>query len=259
MTGAEHCVYCGDFFECRDHVIPVSYASVYRDYRRGSTVHCCLRCNGLLSNKAYHTVRDRAEFLVSRYREAHGADLAFPDWSESELSEMAPKMRRAIRGRLSKRTLIRLKIDNLERVCLGIPVEPIDPLFVRGRRIVGDDTGDEGEEDRAAAVERRRVARAVAVEESVRFNYSEGVLFRRFKRGAMTIIVVDMDSFRDKYGIPPNLMPPTWSEIRLGIQPGALQAAKGWRLTETASASHLTEEQALLEVHKLLWKGAVAF
>lgn len=147
MTGAEHCVYCGDFFECRDHVIPVRYNNVKRDYRPGSTVHCCNRCNALLGSAAYFTVKARAAFLIDRYRERNARDLTFPDWSADELATMSPRMQRAILGRLAARALIRLKIDNLERVCLEIEVEPINPLIVRGRRLVWSDYETEAEKD----------------------------------------------------------------------------------------------------------------
>lgn len=266
MTGAEHCVYCGDFFECRDHVIPVRYNNVKRDYRSGSTVHCCNRCNGLLGSAAYFTVRERALYLIDRYRRANHSDLTFPDWDEEELESMAPKMRQAIRGRLSKRRLIRLKIDNLERVCLGLEVEPIDPLFVNGRHIVGD--GVEVERDgwgrpapseiakRRVSAEAVRQRRAEHLKRLVSGNHEQGVLYWRFRRGPLTVSVVDLPAFREKHGLTETqAVAPI--ERRRGSSGGAVGCGR-WQCIEVVPSGEATLPEALLIIQRMIAKGAIS-
>lgn len=261
MTGAEHCVYCGDFFECRDHVIPVRYNNVRRDYRRGSTVHCCNRCNGLLGSAAYFTVQERARHLIDRYRERNARDLTFPDWSEHELSTMAPKMRRTIRGRLAVRTLIRLKIDNLERVCLGIDVEPIDPLFVNGRRVVSDGVETENDVDGwgnplKSIAERERVGRAEYLDALVRENYRLGVLFWRFARGPATLSVVNLALFCAKNEVTPDV--PNSLDGMLALAAANKKRSHRrltWKLVEVIQTGTMTLGQAMLRTERLVARG----
>jgi hypothetical protein len=134
--GTEHCVYCGDYFQCRDHVIPVSYSSVYRSYKPGDTVHCCNRCNSFLSDKAHFTIHDRANYLIDIYRDRHWKDITFPIWEKQELEELGHNLRANVEKRLRLKTLYLNKIRNLELCSQGHPIVPIDPLIIRGKAII---------------------------------------------------------------------------------------------------------------------------
>lgn len=121
----ECCIYDGDWWQCRDHVIPVSYASVKRDYRRGDTVKCCHECNGLLGNKAYHTIIERAKYLIRAYQTKARKYLDYPDWTNNELEQMGYNLRTYIQSKLEIKRLYQYKLQNLARVANGYDAEPL--------------------------------------------------------------------------------------------------------------------------------------
>lgn len=135
FTGAEHCIYCGDYYQCRDHVIPVSYNQVYRDYKHGATVYCCNECNSLLSNKAYFTIQDRASYLLEAYRKKRWKEITFPEWRINEVKELGYNLRTMVERSLKLKSLYLSKLENIELVSQGFPIKPINPLYVRGRQI----------------------------------------------------------------------------------------------------------------------------
>lgn len=121
----ECCIYCGDWWQCRDHVIPVSYTSAKRYYNRNDTVQCCHECNHLLGDRAYHTIPDRASYLIRAYRYRARKYLDSPDWTPIELESMGYTLRTHIESKLEVKRLYQSKLQNLARVANGFDAEII--------------------------------------------------------------------------------------------------------------------------------------
>lgn len=114
-----HCVYCGDWFQCRDHVIPVSWMQVYRDYKPGQTVHCCNLCNTLAGSFVAFSVIQKANYFATKYRKKFRKTLRLPDWTDKELEALEYGLRGFVRQQINERLLLEAKLENLDRVALG--------------------------------------------------------------------------------------------------------------------------------------------
>src|SRR5215471_1453566 len=93
------CMYCGDWYECRDHVTPVCMSYVFRSYNADDTVFCC--------------------HLLNRYEFKFRKVLALPPWSEEEICEVRGYLKTKIHRNEKLRILIRQKLLNLDLVTLG--------------------------------------------------------------------------------------------------------------------------------------------
>lgn len=93
------CFYCGcDSSSSRDHVVPVSYQSESRDYKKGDIVLCCKECNSLLGNKPIFTVEERADYLSRRIYQKYKKHIESPSWSDEELLDMSPEFQKSIKS-----------------------------------------------------------------------------------------------------------------------------------------------------------------
>lgn len=113
------CVYCGDYFQCRDHTIPISYSQTYRDYKPGSTVKSCSECNNALGGKPLFTTTERAEYLLEWYQKRRKKYIEFPDWSDDEVDEMGYNIRVMVIQRRYLKQLYLAKLHNLELTSVG--------------------------------------------------------------------------------------------------------------------------------------------
>lgn len=120
MNKPKHCVYCGDWYQCRDHIIPVSYAQTYRNYREKDTAPCCNLCNNLAGDSAHFTIQSKARYLHERYNKKFKKVLRLPVWTPSELKELDYGLRAYVVQRQHLKALIKLKIGNLELVMHGL-------------------------------------------------------------------------------------------------------------------------------------------
>lgn len=120
----DHCIYCGDWYECRDHVVPINYEQPYRDFKPGATVKCCTECNSFLGDRAYHTVQARAKYLIKAYVRNRMKFLNTPEWARWELGELGYNLRTALECRLAKKYLYTQKLENLELVSAGFLCRP---------------------------------------------------------------------------------------------------------------------------------------
>jgi hypothetical protein len=120
-----HCVYCGDWFQCRDHYIPRDWSGYHRSYAAGDVVPCCIECNILISNRAIFNVLDRAKYLISAYERKASKWLRIPPWSEKELGDMGYNMRNKIRIALMLRSVYAAKLLNLDLTAQGYDAIPI--------------------------------------------------------------------------------------------------------------------------------------
>lgn len=122
----DRCVYCGDWFECRDHVIPRAFMRVYRDYRRAETVHCCALCNQLAGDYVAYSVGEKAVYLIDRYERKYRKWLELPVWTKPEVYELRFTLKKRIATNEAFRRLIVAKLRNLDLVSLGFKPIPIE-------------------------------------------------------------------------------------------------------------------------------------
>lgn len=120
----DHCIYCGDWYECRDHVIPISWQQTYRDYKPGSTVKCCKECNSFLGNKPFHTIQSRATYLINAYLINRKKDFNFPNWEANEIRELGYNLRTSVLNKLARKKVYLRKLENLEFVSNGYECKP---------------------------------------------------------------------------------------------------------------------------------------
>src|SRR5215471_6621156 len=113
------CMYCGDWYECRDHVTPVCMSYVFRSYNPDDTVFCCHLCNQLAGSFPATSVQDKAFHLMNRYEFKFRKVLALPPWSEEEICEVRGYLKTKIHRNEKLRILIRQKLLNLDLVTLG--------------------------------------------------------------------------------------------------------------------------------------------
>jgi len=100
----KECVYCGSTIEItRDHIIPVSYTSTQRNYGIGSIVPACKECNNLLRDNMYLTIPARAAYLLKRYKSIYRSLIISPHWSQDELEELGPVLKKEIELQLKKK------------------------------------------------------------------------------------------------------------------------------------------------------------
>lgn len=124
------CVYCGDWYECRDHVTPVLWRRVYRDYKQGETVYCCHMCNNLANDYVAFSIADKALYLVYRYQHKYDDVLALPKWSSSEINELSGTLKQYVKGKQLLRELLLRKLENLDQVSMGFPAVEIVKIIV---------------------------------------------------------------------------------------------------------------------------------
>jgi hypothetical protein len=128
------CVYCGDVATDRDHVVPVSYTSVCRNYSIGEIVNACSDCNGTLSNVMVCSVPERAGYPFDRLQDKRGKLLAFKEWTDAELAEVAPRMAATVRAKMARKRVLVARLENLDRARNGY--EPIRFVKLRPLRPV---------------------------------------------------------------------------------------------------------------------------
>lgn len=126
------CVYCGDYYQCRDHVVPVGFTSVYRNFGRGETVHCCNECNHLAGAYVPDSFQDKAAYLLSRYEAKYKKILNQPIWQREEIKELKNGLKRFVESRAAKQRIALGKLRNLDMAWCGYPVEPLDPIAMFG-------------------------------------------------------------------------------------------------------------------------------
>jgi len=108
------CFYCGDWFQCRDHFIPVSYLRIKRDYRAGETVKSCTICNLLLSDKMFSSMEERSGYLLRTYLHKYKKLLRLPHWEEDEIDALDYSLRTLIECKQYAKQIMKAKISNLE-------------------------------------------------------------------------------------------------------------------------------------------------
>jgi hypothetical protein len=122
---ARYCVYCGDWFECREHLVPIDWSGNNLGYAVGEIVAVCQECSSLLSHCSKLTLSSRSEYLIRAYEKHAAKWLRIPLWSEQEFQEMGYNMQSQIRGALVLRSVYISKLRNLDLTELGYEPVPI--------------------------------------------------------------------------------------------------------------------------------------
>lgn len=127
------CIYCGeDQFEI-DHVPAVSwlYALGVSHFENNDipvvTVPSCSRCNLWLSDKPYHTIRQRKGFIASKLRILFDKIQASPVWTDAEIEEMGPIFKKLLRNREDLR---RYGLRRLEWASSSLPWDLERPISI---------------------------------------------------------------------------------------------------------------------------------
>ena len=111
-----YCIYCGSINGLtRDHVIPVSFASVSRHYESKDIVSCCFECNSLLSDKLFFTIQDRAAYLHKVYSRKYSSTIKIPKWTKQELEELDISLRELVTTGIKEQKVILARLANLNR------------------------------------------------------------------------------------------------------------------------------------------------
>ena len=124
-----HCVYCGDWYQCRDHYIPTDWVGYKKSYYAGDVVPCCTECNNCLNNIAIFDIGKRAQYLIPIIEAKGQKWLRLPVWPKSELKEMGYTLRKQIEKGLMLREITIMRVKNLDLVSLGY--EPIPIMRVK--------------------------------------------------------------------------------------------------------------------------------
>lgn len=134
------CVYCGCLSSCEEHFLPYSWNAGTR--RRGSErggvhsylgnlVPSCSECNGIKSDKVFDTLDDAREYVHKRLSKKYRRILKTPPWSEDELNDLGPNLRKEVKLRLKAKKWVedRLGWPNVEPDSLKQAEEIIKDLL----------------------------------------------------------------------------------------------------------------------------------
>ena len=113
------CTYCGGLERpTRDHVVPeaIKRNGKGKRFDIGPIVPACHECNSLLGDRYLLTVRERAAYLLRRYRARYARLLATPEWTDEELDELGDRLRRVIIGAQMERADVLRRLNHLRLV-----------------------------------------------------------------------------------------------------------------------------------------------
>lgn len=120
LTPLTTCHYCGMPASSTDHVVPQSLLDSIKgepellrqlvSRRRTMTVPACLECNDLAGGTFQPTLAERTALVKSRLRKRYAAVLRTPDWSEAELKQLRPRLRKRVLTALETKLLIQERL-----------------------------------------------------------------------------------------------------------------------------------------------------
>lgn len=114
------CAYCGDPADTLDHVVPRSYDDT-ASFGRDKCVPACATCNTMLGNVFFHTVGERAAYLVRGYRWRYRKVLRSVAWDDDELAELGYALRKSVTASIKIKHDVVSKIEHLEFVSRTMP------------------------------------------------------------------------------------------------------------------------------------------
>lgn len=126
------CHYCGAPADTKDHIVPISYNYTQRPNnspgKGGQTVDCCRECNSLLGAKALFSIEERAHEIAECLERRYKKELKAPVWSEEDLAELGPALRKQIKAKQFLRMEILERVRNAVSVAQGL-LERAIPLW----------------------------------------------------------------------------------------------------------------------------------
>ena len=126
------CHYCAAPADTKDHIVPISYNYTQRPNnspgKGGQTVDCCRECNSLLGAKALFSVEERAHEIAECLERRYKKELKAPVWSEEDLAELGPALRKQIKAKQFLRMEILERVRNAVSVAQGL-LEKALPLW----------------------------------------------------------------------------------------------------------------------------------
>ena len=97
-----HCFYCGAHGATdRDHIYPVALRGS-RSFEGQETVKACGDCNGALGGRSLD-LEERIAFLMAHVVKKYKLHETAVQWSDEEIAELGPILRRRIKRFLAKR------------------------------------------------------------------------------------------------------------------------------------------------------------
>jgi hypothetical protein len=120
-----HCVYCGDWYECIDHCVPIDWSGNSQSYAAGDIVAACRQCARLLARFPKLSLTSRARYLRRAYQKRAAKWLRVPPWREEELQELGYGLQTQVRRALTARSVYLAKLHNLDLVEHGYEPIPI--------------------------------------------------------------------------------------------------------------------------------------
>lgn len=100
-----YCFYCGEPGSMhRDHIHPVAARTTERRSFAGQeTVYSCVECNSSLGAKIFGDIVFRVKWLIEHYNKKYKLDIGAVGWSETELAELGPSLRKRVKHLLTVR------------------------------------------------------------------------------------------------------------------------------------------------------------
>lgn len=116
MPVHSRCVYCGDAAGHWDHVVPHSFIAVgaRRTWNAG-VLPACYRCNGILGNLIFDSLDERLGHVAKRMEAKHRKILRTPDWTDEEMAEISPNLRKGVIDMLAEKKDLAAKFRYLNR------------------------------------------------------------------------------------------------------------------------------------------------
>jgi len=97
-----HCFYCGQRANARDHVEPVAERAGGRYFEGLEFVRVCTECNSWLGNKTFDSVADRVGYIAYMLAEKYKLNRRPVVWRAWELEEMGHSLKTRIKQDIAK-------------------------------------------------------------------------------------------------------------------------------------------------------------
>lgn len=125
LKGSRTCVYCGEFAEETDHVLPVSYAfgllsadpGLLKRYKRALyIVPSCRSCNSIAGDDVgFSGIKEKRRYIRAKLEEKHKKVLAQVDWAEDDVEELGPTLKSHVEHMQDKKAKLRRRLGKLKK------------------------------------------------------------------------------------------------------------------------------------------------
>lgn len=123
------CHYCGDWFQCRDHFIPISYLRLKRDYRKNETVKCCNSCNLILSDNIFSSMEERSRYILQTIYIKYKKLLKLPVWESEDIEKLDYSLKTRVTSHQFAKQNIESRVSNLILTSSGLNPIPLNYTY----------------------------------------------------------------------------------------------------------------------------------